>query len=103
MHDIYRRLRQLIQQEGFQAEDEAVGLIARLAEGSMRDALGLLEQCQAYSDNLITAEQVRAITGATRVETLDQIIGSLAGNDIAETCRPCREVINGGGSDPLFP
>ena len=69
---IMQRLRQVVEKE-LEAEDEALQLMARLAEGSMRDALGLLEQCRAYGEELITAEHVRVVTGATRAD----LMGSL--------------------------
>src|SRR5207248_1822840 len=53
------RLREVIDAEQLEAEPEAVGLLARHASGSWRDALSLLEQTIAYSGDRVTADAVR--------------------------------------------
>src|SRR5581483_1865311 len=52
------RLRQVVEQEGKQADDEALELVARRAGGSMRDAQSLLDQLLAFGGEKLTAEQV---------------------------------------------
>ena len=60
---VCRRLEKVAAEEGWKAETEALHVIAYLAEGSMRDALGLLEQAQPYEDETITAEHVAGLPG----------------------------------------
>ncbi|MEW5785070.1 MAG: DNA polymerase III subunit gamma/tau [Bacillota bacterium] len=79
---IMQHLQEIVREEGWQAEEEALRLISRLAEGSMRDALGLLEQCQAYGEEIVTADHVRTVTGVTRVETLAALIDAAAAGDL---------------------
>ena len=60
--DIAARIQYVAQREAFTVTDEAALLIARLADGGMRDALSLLDQCVSRSRD-VTAEVVTAATG----------------------------------------
>ena len=60
---IKERLRYIVGQEGITCDDDALQLIAELAEGGMRDALSVLDQCIAYSQDNITAEDVSTVYG----------------------------------------
>lgn len=99
---VYRRLEEVAAGEGWEAEPEALHIIAYLAEGSMRDALGLLEQAQPYQGEVITAEHVRRITGATRKETMAALIESITENDLAGGLSVLQEVVSGGGDLSLL-
>ena len=90
------KLRQVIADEGWQAEDEAVRLMARLAEGSLRDALGILEQCSTYGEELLSAEQVRSLTGVTRVETIGALVEALAAGDLEAGLQTLQEIVYSG-------
>ncbi|MBI1915801.1 MAG: DNA polymerase III subunit gamma/tau [Planctomycetes bacterium] len=57
------RLREIVQNEGMQADDEALDMIARRAGGSMRDAQSLLDQLLAFGSDRLTADQVHALLG----------------------------------------
>ena len=57
------RLRQVLQTEGFSADDDALTLIARHADGGMRDALSVLDQCLSFGEGQVTAERVREVLG----------------------------------------
>jgi DNA polymerase-3 subunit gamma/tau len=57
------RLRQVLQIEGFTADDDALTLIARHADGGMRDALSVLDQCLSFGEGQVTAERVREVLG----------------------------------------
>ncbi len=99
---IMQRLRQVVEKEGWKAEDEALQLMARLAEGSLRDALGLLEQCRAYGEELITAEHVRVVTGATRTDLMGSLIKSLAESDLENAINVLQQVTYSGRDLALF-
>ncbi len=68
--------------EGFAVEHSAAELIALLAEGSFRDALGILQKVLAVSENKkVEIEEVEAVSGAPRGEIVWQILEALAKND----------------------
>lgn len=100
--EIRLHLAMVADQEGWKAEDEALRLVARLAEGSMRDALGLLEQAQAYGGEEISAENVRIVTGATRVETISALLEAVAAGDLSGGLAVLREVLYSGRDLQLF-
>ncbi|GFN34007.1 DNA polymerase III subunit gamma/tau [Paenibacillus xylaniclasticus] len=67
------RLRLICQEEGIQAEDEALSYIARLSEGGMRDAISLLEQSAAFGGERITLEGAIDVTGGLAAEQFAQL------------------------------
>ncbi len=60
---LMRHLAWVCEQEGVPAEEEALRLIARAAEGSVRDSLSLLDQAIAYGQNAVRTEDVRTMLG----------------------------------------
>jgi len=62
----------IIQKEGVEAEPAALAMVARAAEGSVRDSLSLLDQAIAHSAGVVTAETVRNMLGlADRARVID--------------------------------
>jgi len=96
VEQIQNRLEHIIGLENWQADGEAIRLIARLADGSLRDALGILEQCAAYAEDRVTAKQVRIVTGATRTETIEQLIKAIVENDPSSGFAALKQVIYSG-------
>jgi len=90
------RIEHILEQENRQSDLEAVNLMARLADGSLRDALGILEQCSAYSEEKISAEHVRIVTGATRTETIEALIRAAVENDPDEGLNIIEQVVYSG-------
>lgn len=66
-NEIISRVRSVLKQEHIECEDEALRLVAQLADGGMRDALSIMDQCIAYAQNHITAAHVNEIYGITTV------------------------------------
>jgi len=99
---IRQRLEQILEQEKWQADDESVTLIARLADGSLRDALGILEQCSAYGEEKIEADQVRIVTGATRTETIEALVKAAVENDLDSGLAVLEQVVFSGRDLNLF-
>lgn len=65
--EIIRRIHLVLKQENIECEEEAIRLIATLADGGMRDALSILDQCIAYAQNHITCAHVNEIYGITTI------------------------------------
>ena len=66
--EIIERMQAIIAKENLHVEQDALRLVATLADGGMRDALSILDQCIAYAQNYITAADVNAIYGITTTE-----------------------------------
>lgn len=75
--DIIARLSYIAEQEGISLEPEAAAMIARLSDGAMRDALSLMDQCIAYSDN-ITAKVVEEAAGVAGRDAVFDILNAVA-------------------------
>jgi DNA polymerase-3 subunit gamma/tau len=68
------RLRQVLADEGFSADEDALTLIARHADGGMRDALSVLDQCLSFDDGLVTADRVREMLGLADDELYEELL-----------------------------
>ncbi len=77
------RLRAVLAEEQIEADDDALTLIARQADGGMRDALSVLDQCLSFGEGRITAARVRDILGLVDDEVYTELLGILAGRQPA--------------------
>jgi len=76
--EITKRLGEIAGKEGLKIEPGAMAVIARMAEGSLRDALSLLEQARAYCGDTIPDAEVRALLGVVPEDALDELVGAIA-------------------------
>ena len=76
--DITRRLSSVLQQEGVPIADDALALIARAADGSMRDALSLADQVIAIGEGPVTSERVREALGLAPEDEFINILDIIA-------------------------
>lgn len=81
--EIISRLEEVCQKYGMQATDEAIGAIARQAEGGMRDALSLLDQVMAYAaDGSITLDETLHVLGSAPLEQFLKLDEQLAKGEV---------------------
>ena len=78
--DIAARIRYVAGQEDFRITDEAAFLLARMADGALRDALSLLDQCLSRSRD-ITADTVAEAAGITGRDHLYELSAAVRGGD----------------------
>ena len=76
--EITARLEEIAAKENLQIEPGALAVIARMAEGSMRDALSLLEQARAYCGDTIPAKEVRELLGVVPEDALEELVNAIA-------------------------
>ncbi|MCF0104227.1 MAG: DNA polymerase III subunit gamma/tau [Eggerthellaceae bacterium] len=76
--DISKRLTQVCKAEGVSADNESLQMIAKAANGAMRNALTELEQAIAFCDSKITAKQLHKLKSASTSENIARIIEALA-------------------------
>jgi len=76
--EITKRLEEIAEKEELQIEPGAMAVIARMAEGSLRDALSVLEQARAYCGDTIPDDQVRALLGVVPEDALEELVGAIA-------------------------
>jgi DNA polymerase-3 subunit gamma/tau len=92
------RLRRICEQEGIEAEDEALAYIARLSEGGMRDAIGLLEQTAAFTDGRITLDGAVDVTGGIPSERFEELAEAVRNRDAAAVMRVTEALTAAGKS-----
>jgi len=80
---IYERLGELLEKEQITAEEKALRYIARAADGAMRDALSLLDQCISfYLGQTLTYENVLDVLGAVDTEVFSELLRKVIKQDI---------------------
>ena len=91
---IVDRLKELMDKEGISVDDKALRYIAKAADGSMRDALSLLDQCIAfYTDQELTYEKVLEVLGAVDQEVFSRLTRCIIQGDVANSMKILDEVV----------
>jgi DNA polymerase III subunit gamma/tau len=75
------RLRQVLALESLSADDDALTLIARHADGGMRDALSVLDQCLSFGDGAVSAQRVREVLGLADDELYEEMLRLVVEHD----------------------
>jgi DNA polymerase-3 subunit gamma/tau len=97
---LMKHLSNIADKEGVEVEPEALGIIARAAEGSVRDSLSLFDQAIAHAAGIVRADAVRQMLGlADRTRVID-LFDSLARGDIAAAFSEFRAQYD-VGADPV--
>jgi DNA polymerase-3 subunit gamma/tau len=89
----------IMAKEGIAAEPEALALIARAAEGSVRDSLSLLDQAIAHAAGTVRAEDVRQMLGLADRSRVIELFDALMKGDIAGALKELRDQYD-AGADP---
>lgn len=89
--EIARRLREVVQEEGVEVSETTLTTLARYAEGSLRDAIGLLDQLLAYAPGRVSEETVWEALGRAPVEIVSRLAQALARRDPATVVRVVEE------------
>lgn len=96
VEDIADRLRYIAEAEGLQVDRGAFTLLARHAEGGMRNAITTLEQLAAFTGGQITSDDVEGVLGQVDSEQLFELASLIARRDIAGGFRWIAAVVEGG-------
>lgn len=86
-----KRMEYIADEEGFTADEEALSLIARIADGGMRDALSLLDQCTGHGKH-ITADIVCDVAGMTGKDHLFALADAAAENNASKALETVNEL-----------
>ncbi len=106
-HAIVDRLKQVVEQEQLRVDDDALHLIARSANGGMRDALSLLDQVLSFGEGPVTAARVREVLGLVSDELYGEMLRAIVEHDagavfplierLLEAGADLGEFVNGAG------
>ncbi len=83
--EIANRLREIAKEEGVEADEQSLALLARRANGSMRDSQSLLEQLFSFCGKEITVDEVHQLLGTADMGRIAEIATAMANNDSAQT------------------
>ena len=100
--EVSGRLRTVLQGIGRDAEEGALAEIARSSEGTMRDALNLLDVCLSYTDGAVTEELALEVLGTTGRRMVRDFAEALLSFDAAAAFRCVDELSRTGGDPQLF-
>jgi DNA polymerase-3 subunit gamma/tau len=100
--DIVGQLRDLVGRENIEADEDALALLAEAGDGSMRDALSILDQAIASSVGRLTADSVRNLVGAAPAHVLEEVMQAVARSASEEVLRQVDHLISEGHSPTHF-
>jgi DNA polymerase III subunit gamma/tau len=100
--DIVGQLRDLVTRENIEADADALALLAEAGDGSMRDALSILDQAIACCGGKVTAESVRNLVGAAPAHILEDVMQAIARGASDEVLRQVDHLISEGHSPVHF-
>ena len=94
--EIRERLSYVCRESGIAANDDALAIIAAQADGGMRDALSILDQCSALAEGTLTAEQVQESLGLVGKERIAQLAVQIADKDGSGLLAGLSELLQSG-------
>jgi len=89
---------QILKEENIKAEKEAIEVIARAGEGSVRDTLSIADRCISYSQDVLTYKNVMEILGTTEKEKLSNIADAVLAGDLGKTLGELDTILSEGKS-----
>ena len=98
MEDIVQQLKKIAGEEGFSITEEALQLMARSAEGAMRDAISLLDQLVSFAGKKITADDVVTLLGTADEALLFSFADAVADHDTTKVLALIRRGMEEGRS-----
>ena len=96
LYEIKKRTSDILNQENIVYEEKAIDEIARMAEGGMRDALSILEQCLAYNPNEVKLEDIQNIFGLSSVAEEVELLINTHKNKTSEVVNVLRNMYQHG-------
>lgn len=94
--DIVDHLAHIMQEIGVSYEEQALYVIARAAEGGMRDALSILDQTISFSDEQVTLTDAMQVTGSLTYEMMDQYIQACVAGDVEQALERLESILSSG-------
>ncbi|MEH7335693.1 DNA polymerase III subunit gamma/tau [Neobacillus drentensis] len=96
---IVNRMKLIVDETGVNCDERALQMIARAAEGGMRDALSLLDQAISYSHDRVTIEDALTVTGSVSQGFLNKLAAAFRDKDVASGLEALNELLF-HGKDP---
>lgn len=99
---IVERMKYIVEDQKLEVEEDALHLIASIAQGGMRDALSLLDQTISYAEGKVTTEDVTSIVGKTSIRFIGNVVGLIEKGDLSNLIDQVDEIIETGKEPEYF-
>jgi len=93
------QLRKILDEEGIKYEEDVIVLLAKMANGSMRDALSLLDRLLSTGQSPLTAEMLGRYLGCAEAEKVYRLVEKIGDGDVGGTLAAAEELISSGQSE----
>ena len=100
--DIVQQLRDIAKQEGIADDDNALAMLAEVGDGSMRDALSIMDQAIACCGTTLSGDVVRGLVGTVSSDVLEDVMDAVARNSSADVLRTIDRLLVEGQSAQHF-
>ena len=100
--DIVGQLRDIAKQEGITADDNALAMLAEAGDGSMRDALSIMDQAIASCGDTLSGDVVRGLVGTVGSDILEDVMDAVARNSSEDVLRTVDRLLVEGQSAQHF-
>lgn len=100
--DIIKRLTFICSENGTKIEENALRMIANLADGAMRDAISILDRCVSDGDEVITEAKIRELSGVPQFEYLSNIADALLTHNPEEVLKISEKLVQEGKDINVF-
>mgnify|MGYP000914094794 CR=1 FL=1 len=100
--DIKNRLKYIAEKEHINITDDCLDEIAKMSDGAMRDAIGLLDQVSSFNEDSITIDDIYQISGSVPFKKIYELIDSYINEDIENILKTTEEIYNEGKDFPMI-
>ena len=98
IENIYTRLKYICDNENIKIEDDAILEIARLGDGGLRDAIGILDQVVSYAVDIVTLDDVHEVNGTISQENVFNLMKNVVEKNLTQVINTITEYSNKGKS-----
>ncbi|MGN0149698.1 MAG: DNA polymerase III subunit gamma/tau [Clostridia bacterium] len=100
--DIILRMKEIAHGDGLSITDEAYAMLAKLADGSMRDGLSILERIVSSCGNTITADDITATLGIADIDSIFNVVDAIIENNVDKILAIINSVLSDGKDLKVF-
>ncbi len=102
LEDLSSLLKKILKEEGVTFDEQAINVIARAGEGSVRDTLSIADRCVSFAGSDLTYEKVVSVLGVSERDTLISVSEKMLEKNVGETLVLLDKVLSQGKSPLVF-
>ena len=102
LEDLTALLKKVLTEEGVKFDEQAINVIARAGEGSVRDTLSIADRCVSFAGDNLTYEKVVSVLGVSQREVLIKMAGNILSKDVGAALAELDKVLAEGKSPLVF-